>query len=63
MEGCDVTDQQTEYWFWVSRTWQTKKCPLLMGLTHHHLSNEKISGCLGYIGDYTPHLYWDYNEP
>ena len=25
-----------------------------------HLSNEKKPGCLGYIGDYTIHLFGDY---
>jgi len=28
-----------------------------------HLSHEKFPGCLGYIGDYTTHLYGDYNKP
>ena len=27
-----------------------------------HLSNEKNLGWLGYIGDYTIHLYGDYNK-
>ena len=28
------------------------------------VSNEKRDpGCLGYIGDYTTHLYGDYNKP
>ena len=27
------------------------------------VSNEKNPGCLGYVGDYTTQLYWDYNKP
>ena len=27
------------------------------------LSNEKKTGCLGYIGDYTIQFYGDYNKP
>ena len=28
-----------------------------------HVSNEKNLGWLGYIGDYTAQLYWDFNKP
>ena len=27
------------------------------------MSNEKKTGCLGYIGDYTTQLYRDYEKP
>ena len=35
------------------------------GNKHHllNLSSENNPSCLGYIGDYTTQLYWDYNEP
>ena len=34
-----------------------------MDLDFSNLSNEKNTGCLGYIGDYTTQLYRDYNKP
>ena len=40
-----------------------KKCPFTGFPGEIHLSHEKKTGCLGYIGDYTPQLYRDYNKP
>ena len=36
---------------------------LAMDLDFSNLGNEKNTGCLGYIGDYTTQLYRDYNKP
>ena len=38
-----------------------KKCPFY--LFDFQVSNEKKHGWLGFIGDYTTQLYWDYNKP
>ena len=40
-----------------------RKGPDWNDLVAKHLSNEKSSGWLGYIGDYTTQLYGDYNKP
>ena len=44
-------------------TWNSKQ-PVSFNKLDRDLSHEKRApGWLGYIGDYTTQLYWDYNKP
>ena len=40
-----------------------RRFKLVMDMYTKYLSNEKNSGWLGYIGDYTTQLYRDFNKP